>query len=64
MLVLGGIISLVPLFETARRTEKEAIWIPVGVAAVLFIPAVHYLAAAVRIAVALVGRSWPAIGSS
>jgi hypothetical protein len=43
MLVLGGIISLVPLFLTARRTEKEAIWVPVGVASVLFIPAVHYL---------------------
>ncbi len=43
MLFLGGIISLVPLFLTARRTEKEAIWIPVGVASVLFIPAVHYL---------------------
>jgi hypothetical protein len=43
MLFLGGVISLVPLFVTARRTEKEAIWIPVGVAAVLFIPAVHYL---------------------
>ena len=43
MLVLGGIISLVPLFVTARKAEKEAIWIPVGVAAVLFVPAVHYL---------------------
>jgi hypothetical protein len=43
MLVLGGIISLVPLYETASRFEKEAVWIPVGVAAVLFIPAVHYL---------------------
>jgi hypothetical protein len=43
MLVLGGIIALVPLFETASRREKEAVWIPVGVAAVLFIPAVHYL---------------------
>jgi hypothetical protein len=44
MLVLGGVISLVPLFVTAKRTEREAIWIPVGVAAILFIPAVHYLA--------------------
>jgi hypothetical protein len=44
MLVLGGVISLVPLFVTAKRTEKEAIWLPVGVAAILFIPAVHYLA--------------------
>ena len=43
MLVLGGIISLVPLFATATRTEKETIWIPVGVAAVLFIPAVHFV---------------------
>jgi len=43
MLLLGGIVSLVPLFETASKWEKEAIWIPVGVAAVLFIPAVHYL---------------------
>jgi hypothetical protein len=43
MLVLGGIIALVPLFETASRREKEAVWIPVGVAAVLFIPGVHYL---------------------
>jgi hypothetical protein len=43
MLVLGGIIALVPLFETASRREKEAVWIPVCVAAVLFIPAVHYL---------------------
>ena len=43
MLVLGGIIALVPLFETASRREKEAVWIPVAVAAVLFIPAVHFL---------------------
>ena len=43
MLVLGGIISLFPLFVTARKAEKEAIWIPVGVAAILFVPAVHYL---------------------
>jgi hypothetical protein len=43
MLILGGIISLVPLFGTATRSEKEAIWIPVGVAAILFIPGAHYL---------------------
>ena len=30
MLVLGGIIALVPLFETASRREKEAVWIPVA----------------------------------
>jgi hypothetical protein len=42
MLVLGAIIALVPLFETATKLEKEAIWIPVGVAAVLFVPAVHF----------------------
>lgn len=44
MLVLGAGISLVPLFETATKREKEAVWIPVGVLAVLFIPAVHFLA--------------------
>jgi hypothetical protein len=43
MLILGGIISLIPLFGTATRREKEAIWIPVGVAAILFIPGAHYL---------------------
>ena len=43
MLLLGGIISLAPLFMTAARTEKETIWIPVGVAAILFVPAVHYI---------------------
>jgi hypothetical protein len=43
MLLLGGIISMVPLFVTATRVEKESIWLPVGVAAILFIPAVHYL---------------------
>ena len=43
MLVLGGIVSLFPLFVTARKSEKEAIWIPVGVAAVVFVPAAHYL---------------------
>jgi hypothetical protein len=43
MLILGGIISLIPLFGTATRREKEVIWIPVGVAAILFIPGAHYL---------------------
>jgi hypothetical protein len=43
MLILGGIISLVPLYGTATRAEKQAIWIPVGVAAILFIPGAHYL---------------------
>jgi hypothetical protein len=43
MLILGGIISLVPLYGTATRREKEAIWIPVGVAVILFIPAAHYV---------------------
>jgi hypothetical protein len=43
MLILGGIISLVPLFGTATHAEKQAIWIPVGVAAILFIPAAHYV---------------------
>ena len=43
MLILGGIISLVPLFSTATPAEKRAIWIPVGVAVILFIPAAHYL---------------------
>ena len=43
MLILGGIISLVPLYGTATHAEKQAIWIPVGVAAILFIPGAHYL---------------------
>jgi len=43
MLILGAIISLVPLYGTATRREKEAVWIPVGVAAILFIPAAHYV---------------------
>ena len=43
MLILGGIISLTPLYETATHAEKQAIWIPVGGAALLFIPAAHYL---------------------
>lgn len=43
MLILGGVISLVPLYGTATHAEKQAIWIPVGVAAILFIPGAHYL---------------------
>ena len=43
MLILGGIISLVPLYGTASHAEKQAVWIPVGVAVILFIPAAHYL---------------------
>jgi len=43
MLILGGIISLIPLYGTATRREKEAVWIPVGAVAILFIPAAHYL---------------------
>ena len=43
MLILGGIISLAPLYDTATPAEKRAIWIPVGVAVILFIPAAHYL---------------------
>jgi hypothetical protein len=42
MLILGGIISLVPLYETAGRPERESVWIPVAIAAVIFIPAAHY----------------------
>jgi hypothetical protein len=43
MLILGGIISLVPLYDTATPAEKRAIWIPVAVAVILFIPVAHYL---------------------
>jgi hypothetical protein len=44
MLFLGGINRLVPHYVNARRTEKDANLLPVGVAAILFIPADHYLA--------------------
>jgi hypothetical protein len=43
MLILGGIISITPLYETATHAEKQAVWIPVVAAAILFIPAAHYL---------------------
>ena len=43
MMVLGTIVSLVPLFANAGQREKQAIWIPTGVAAVLFILAGRYV---------------------
>jgi hypothetical protein len=42
LLILGGLISLVPLFTSASRREKETLWIPIGVAVVAFFLAVFF----------------------
>ena len=43
MMVLGTVVSLLPLFKNAGHTEKQAVWIPAGIAALLFILAGRYL---------------------
>ena len=43
MMVLGTIVSLIPLFKNAGQPEKQAVWIPAGIAALLFILAGRYL---------------------
>jgi Tripartite tricarboxylate transporter TctB family len=43
MMVLGTIISLVPLYANASTREKETIWAPVGGAAVVLILAIRYV---------------------
>ena len=43
MMVLGTVVSLLPLFKNAGQTEKQAIWIPTGIAALLFILAGRYV---------------------
>jgi len=43
MMVLGTIVSLLPLFKNAGHTEKQAVWIPAGIAALLFILAGRYI---------------------
>jgi hypothetical protein len=43
MMVLGTIVSLLPLFTNAGKAEKQAIWIPAGVAALLFILAGRFI---------------------
>jgi hypothetical protein len=61
MLVLGAGIALFPLFTTATPAEKQAVWIPVAVAAVVFVPAVHYLVpllASPPAWLALLARDW------
>ena len=43
MMVLGTIISLVPLYANASKREKETIWAPVGGAIVVLILAIRYV---------------------
>jgi hypothetical protein len=43
MMVLGTIVSLIPLFKNAGQTEKQAIWIPTGIAALLFLLAGRFV---------------------
>ncbi|HTR83463.1 MAG TPA: tripartite tricarboxylate transporter TctB family protein [Reyranella sp.] len=43
MMLLGSIICLSPLVNTAPPREKQAVWIPLGVAGVVFILAVRFL---------------------
>ena len=43
MMVLGTIISLVPLYANASTREKETVWAPVGGAAVVLILAIRYV---------------------
>ena len=43
MMVLGSVISLVPLYDNAGKREKETIWAPVGGAMVALILAVRYV---------------------
>ena len=43
MMVLGSVISLVPLYDNASKREKETIWAPVGGAMVALILAVRYV---------------------
>jgi hypothetical protein len=43
MMVLGSAISLAPLYDNARKREKETIWAPVGGAMVALILAVRYV---------------------
>ena len=43
MMVLGTIISLVPLYANASKREKETIWAPVGGAVVVLILAIRYV---------------------
>src|SRR5471032_2877877 len=57
MMFLGTIVSLIPLFANASAAEKKAIWIPTGVAAVVFI-------AVARIYASSLGSPWIAQLSS
>jgi hypothetical protein len=43
MMVMWTIVSLLPLFKNAGKAEKQAIWIPAGVAALLFILAGRFV---------------------
>jgi hypothetical protein len=43
MMILGCIISLVALITSATPRERETVWIPVGIAAVVFIVVVRFL---------------------
>jgi Tripartite tricarboxylate transporter TctB family len=43
MIVLGTIISLLPLYANASTREKETIWAPVGGAAVVLILAIRFV---------------------
>jgi tripartite tricarboxylate transporter TctB family protein len=43
MMVLGTIISLVPLYANASTREKETVWAPVGGTAVVLILAIRYV---------------------
>lgn len=43
MMLLGSAICLSPLFKTAPQREKETVWIPLGIAAIVFMLAVRFL---------------------